>query len=107
MAVGVSSPALLHLTGLNFIVTPTKCERPADVVSIALFVWAYTETSLIMVLGTPVLAITWRCRAGADFSCRGFQSSPWVVTIAVPASFWFYSHPRVHMILPSMGVSAR
>ena len=47
------------LTGLNFIVTIHKMRCPGMTwFRLPLFVWANYATALIMVLGTPVLAIT-------------------------------------------------
>ena len=47
------------LTGLNFIVTIHKMRAPGMTWSrLPLFVWAHYATSLIQVLGTPVMAIT-------------------------------------------------
>jgi cytochrome c oxidase subunit 1 len=73
-----------------------------------LFVWATYATSVILVLATPVLAMTLSLVAIE----RGFQ-----VGIFDPALggdpllfqhlFWFYSHPAVYiMILPAMGVAS-
>ncbi|HEX9371389.1 MAG TPA: cbb3-type cytochrome c oxidase subunit I, partial [Roseiflexaceae bacterium] len=46
-------------TGLNFIVTIHKMRAPGMTwFRLPLFIWAIYATSLIMVLGTPVLAIT-------------------------------------------------
>ena len=47
------------LTGLNFIVTIHTMRAPGMTwFRLPLFVWSHYATSLIMVLGTPVLAIT-------------------------------------------------
>src|SRR5262249_59922974 len=47
------------LTGLNFIVSIHRMRAPGLTwFRLPLFVWALYATSLIMVLGTPVLAIT-------------------------------------------------
>ena len=47
------------LTGLNFIVTIHRMRAPGLTwFRLPLFVWAHYATSLIMVLGTPVVAIT-------------------------------------------------
>src|SRR5229473_4621570 len=47
------------LTGLNFIVTIHKMRAPGLTWwRLPLFVWAHYATSLIMVLGTPVIAVT-------------------------------------------------
>jgi cytochrome c oxidase subunit I len=47
------------LTGLNFIVTIHKMRAPGMTwFRLPLFIWAHYATSLIQVLGTPVIAIT-------------------------------------------------
>src|SRR5260370_33626816 len=47
------------LTGLNFIVTVHRLRAPGmTLFRLPLFVWAHYATSLIQVLGTPVLAVT-------------------------------------------------
>src|SRR5918911_2204074 len=47
------------LTGLNFIVTIHKMRAPGMTWSrLPLFIWAHYATSLIQILGTPVVAIT-------------------------------------------------
>ena len=72
-----------------------------------LFIWSHYATSLIMVLGTPVLAITLLLVAsGARFSASA-SSIPKLGgdPILFQHLFWFYSHPAVYiMILPAMGV---
>jgi len=71
-----------------------------------LFVWAHYATSLIMILGTPVVAVTillvFLERAfGFGFFDPRLGGDP----ILFQHLFWFYSHPAVYiMILPSMGV---
>jgi cytochrome c oxidase subunit 1 len=95
------------LTGLNFIVTIHKMRAPGLTwFRLPLFVWSHYATSLVMILGTPVIAIT-VALVGLE---RGFR-----IGIFDPALggdpilfqhlFWFYSHPAVYiMILPAMGV---
>ncbi len=95
------------LTGLNFIVTIHKMRAPGLTwFRLPLFIWAHYATSVIQVLGTPVLAIT--------IFLAGIERI-WGVGIFDPAlggdpvlfqhMFWFYSHPAVYiMILPGMGV---
>lgn len=47
------------LTGLNFIVTIHKMRAPGLTwFRLPLFIWSHYATSLIQVLGTPVIAIT-------------------------------------------------
>lgn len=95
------------LTGLNFLVTIHKMRAPGLTwFRLPLFIWAHYATSVIQILGTPVLAIT-VFLAGVE--------RIWGVGIFDPAlggdpvlfqhMFWFYSHPAVYiMILPGMGV---
>ncbi|MBI4537324.1 MAG: cbb3-type cytochrome c oxidase subunit I [candidate division NC10 bacterium] len=95
------------LTGLNFLVTIHKMRAPGLSWSrLPLFVWAHYATSLIMILGTPVVAIT-LLMVGLE---RGlgiglFDPALGGDPILFQHLFWFYSHPAVYiMILPSMGV---
>jgi cytochrome c oxidase subunit 1 len=95
------------LTGLNFIVTTHKLRAPGVTwFRLRLFVWSLYSTSIILVLATPVLAITLTLMAVERI---------WKVGIFNPVLggdpvlfqhlFWFYSHPAVYiMILPGMGV---
>ena len=95
------------LTGLNFIVTIHKMRAPGLTwLRLPLFVWAHYATSLIMVLGTPVLAIT-IALVGVErmFGLGIFDPSLGGDPILFQHLFWFYSHPAVYiMILPGMGV---
>ncbi len=95
------------LTGLNFIVTIHKMRAPGLTWSrLPLFIWAHYATSLIQVLGTPVLAITIVLVAlerglGIGIFDPALGGDP----LLFQHLFWFYSHPAVYiMILPSMGV---
>ncbi len=95
------------LTGLNFIITIQKMRAPGMTwFRMPLFLWSLFATSIIMVLGTPVIAIT------LALMC---VERVWTVGIFNPKlggdpvlfqhMFWFYSHPAVYiMILPGMGV---
>ncbi|GIV79314.1 cytochrome c oxidase subunit I [Litorilinea aerophila] len=108
MAVGIFIAGFSSIfTGINIIVTVHKLRAPGMTwFRLPLFVWAQYATALIMVLGTPVLAITLLLVAVERL---------WGVGIFDPALggdpllfqhlFWFYSHPAVYiMILPGMGV---
>src|SRR5450756_2874054 len=95
------------LTGLNFIVTVHRMRAPGLTwFRLPLFVWAHYATSLIMILGTPVLAIS----IVLVFLERVFRIGVFDPRIGgdpllFQHLFWFYSHPAVYiMILPSMGV---
>jgi cytochrome c oxidase subunit 1 len=94
-------------TGLNFIVTVHRMRAPGMTWSrLPLFVWAHYATSVIMVLGTPVLAITLVLVAlERVFHIGIFDARLGGDPILFQHLFWFYSHPAVYiMILPSMGV---
>src|SRR5262249_18442748 len=71
-----------------------------------LFIWAHYATSLIMVLGTPVIAITvFLVFLERAFRIGLFDPALGGDPILFQHLFWFYSHPAVYiMILPSMGV---
>ena len=71
-----------------------------------LFCWSNYATSLIMVLGTPVLAITLLLVAlERAFHIGIFDPQLGGDPLLFQHLFWFYSHPAVYiMILPGMGV---
>jgi cytochrome c oxidase subunit 1 len=95
------------MTGLNFIVTIHRMRAPGMTwFRLPLFVWAHYATSLIMVLGTPVLAIT-VLLVGLErtFHIGVFDPAYGGDPILFQHMFWFYSHPAVYiMVLPTMGV---
>src|SRR5260221_786314 len=95
------------LTGLNFIVTVHTMRAPGMTwMRLPLFVWAHYATSIIFVLGTPVIAIT-LLLAGLErmFRLGFFNPAYGGDPILFQHLFWFYSHPAVYiMILPAMGV---
>ncbi len=95
------------LTGLNFIVTIHKMRAPGMTWNrLPLFIWSNYATSLIQVLGTPVLAITILLLAAERLAHIGiFDPAIGGDPILFQHMFWFYSHPAVYiMILPGMGV---
>ena len=71
-----------------------------------LFVWSLYSTSLILVLATPVLAITLALVALERFAGVGvFDPQLGGDPLLFQHLFWFYSHPAVYiMILPGFGV---
>ncbi|MGB9692873.1 MAG: cytochrome c oxidase subunit I [Candidatus Sumerlaeaceae bacterium] len=94
-------------TGLNFMVTIHKMRAPGMTwFRLPLFVWAHYATSIIMLLGTPVLAITILLVAVERIWKVGlFDPSLGGDPLLFQHLFWFYSHPAVYiMILPAMGV---
>jgi cytochrome c oxidase subunit 1 len=95
------------LTGLNFIVTIHKMRAPGLTwFRLPLFIWAMYATSIIQILGTPVLAITIVLLAAERLLHVGiFDPKIGGDPILFQHLFWFYSHPAVYiMILPGMGV---
>jgi cytochrome c oxidase subunit 1 len=95
------------LTGLNFIVTIHKMRAPGMTwFRMPLFIWAMYGTSLVMVLGTPVVALTlFLLVLERVFQIGIFSPALGGDPILFQHLFWFYSHPAVYiMILPGMGV---
>jgi cytochrome c oxidase subunit 1 len=95
------------LTGLNFIVTVHTMRAPGMTwFRLPLFIWSMYATSLIMILGTPVIAITVLLVALERLAHVGiFDPALGGDPVLFQHMFWFYSHPAVYiMILPSMGV---
>jgi cytochrome c oxidase subunit 1 len=95
------------LTGLNFIVTVHKMRAPGLTwFRLPLFIWSLYATSIIMVLATPVLAMTLALMALERIWGLGvFDPKLGGDPILFQHLFWFYSHPAVYiMILPGMGV---
>jgi cytochrome c oxidase subunit 1 len=95
------------LTGLNFIVTIHTMRAPGLTwFRLPLFIWAHYATSLIMILGTPVLAISIVLVALERGLRIGiFDPALGGDPLLFQHLFWFYSHPAVYiMILPAMGV---
>ena len=94
-------------TGLNFIVTIHRMRAPGMTWNrMPLFLWAMYATSIIQVLGTPVVAITIVLVALERlFHVGVFDPKLGGDPLLFQHLFWFYSHPAVYiMILPSMGV---
>jgi cytochrome c oxidase subunit 1 len=95
------------LTGLNFIVTIHTMRAPGMTwFRMPLFVWAHYATSIIMILGTPVIAVTLLSVVAERALHLGlFDPALGGDPVLFQHLFWFYSHPAVYiMILPSMGV---
>jgi len=95
------------LTGLNFVVTIHRMRAPGMTWSrLPLFIWAHYATSIIQLLGTPVLAITLLLVVFERLFHLGiFDPTRGGDPLLFQHLFWFYSHPAVYiMILPSMGV---
>jgi cytochrome c oxidase subunit 1 len=95
------------LTGLNFIVTIHTMRAPGMTwFRLPLFVWSHYATSLIMVLGTPVIAISMVLITFERLAHIGiFDPALGGDPVLFQHLFWFYSHPAVYiMVLPGMGV---
>ncbi|HSG01887.1 MAG TPA: cbb3-type cytochrome c oxidase subunit I [Vicinamibacterales bacterium] len=95
------------LTGFNFIVTVHRMRAPGLTwFRLPLFVWAQYATSLVMILGTPVVAITLVLMiAERSLGLGIFDPALGGDPVLFQHLFWFYSHPAVYiMILPAMGV---
>jgi cytochrome c oxidase subunit 1 len=95
------------LTGLNFLITIHKMRAPGMTwFRLPLFIWSLYSTSIILVLATPVLAITLLAISverlwGVGIFDPNLGGDP----VLFQHMFWFYSHPAVYiMILPGMGV---
>ena len=95
------------VTGVNFIATVHFLRAKGMTwFRLPLFVWSIYATSLVMVLATPVLAISLLLVIAERAFCLPifdprFGGDP----ILFQHLFWFYSHPAVYiMVLPAMGV---
>src|SRR4249920_3667951 len=95
------------LTGLNFLVTIHTMRAPGMTwFRLPMFVWTHYATAVVMILGTPVVAIT-LALAGLErvLHLGLFDPALGGDPILFQHLFWFYSHPAVYiMILPAMGV---
>ncbi|HEX3882627.1 MAG TPA: cytochrome c oxidase subunit I [Stellaceae bacterium] len=95
------------LTGLNFVVTIHRLRAPGLTwYRLPIFCWSTYATSLILMLATPVLAVTLMLVAAEHFFHLGvFDPAYGGDPLLFQHMFWFYSHPAVYiMILPGMGV---
>jgi cytochrome c oxidase subunit 1 len=108
MAAGIFVAGFASIaTGINFIVTVHKLRAPGLTwFRLPLFVWSIYATSIIMVLATPVLAITLvLMMLERGFGVGIFDPHLGGDPLLFQHLFWFYSHPAVYiMILPGMGV---
>ena len=95
------------MTALNFVVTIHRMRAPGMTWHrLPLFVWAIYATSVVMLLATPVLAMTVLIVAAERVLGTGlFDPGRGGDPLLFQHMFWFYSHPAVYiMILPAMGV---
>ena len=101
--VGLSS----ILTGLNFLVTiHTMRAHGMTWYRMPLFIWGMYATSVIQVLATPVIGMTFILLvAERIFGVGFFDPAKGGDPLLFQHFFWFYSHPVVYvMILPAMGI---
>ena len=94
-------------TAINFIVTIHKMRAPGLTwFRLPLFIWSMYATSVIIVLGTPVVAITLLLVMVERLLHIGiFSPELGGDPVLFQHMFWFYSHPAVYiMILPSLGI---
>jgi cytochrome c oxidase subunit 1 len=97
------------LTGLNFIVTIHEMRAPGMTwFRLPLFIWSMYATSLILVLATPVLAMTLMLMGiERTFGIGVFDPDLGGDPLLFQHLFWFYSHPAVYiMVVPAMGVAS-
>ncbi|HEY7333824.1 MAG TPA: cytochrome c oxidase subunit I [Bryobacteraceae bacterium] len=95
------------LTGLNFIATIHRMRCPGLTwFRLPLFIWSMYATSLVLVIATPVLAITLLMVAVERiFQVGIFDPALGGDPLLFQHMFWFYSHPAVYvMVLPGMAV---
>jgi cytochrome c oxidase subunit 1 len=94
-------------TGVNFIVTTHMLRAPGLTwFRLPLFVWSMYTTAVIIVLATPVLAISLLLvMAERWLGLPIFDPARGGDPILFQHLFWFYSHPAVYiMVVPAMGV---
>ncbi|MBZ5605584.1 MAG: cytochrome c oxidase subunit I [Acidobacteriia bacterium] len=95
------------MTGLNFIATVHRMRAPGMTwFRLPMFIWSHYATSLILVLATPILAVTLLLVAVERiFQVGIFDPALGGDPVLFQHMFWFYSHPAVYiMILPAMAV---
>lgn len=94
-------------TGLNFIVTIHKMRAPGMTWDrLPLYVWGHYATSIVILLGTPVVAITlFMVVLERSFGIGIFDPKFGGDPVLFQHLFWFYSHPAVYiMVLPGMAI---
>ena len=94
-------------TGVNLVATVHKMRCPGMTwFRMPLFVWAIYATSVIILLGTPVVAITLLLLVFERmFHLPIFSPELGGDPVLFQHMFWFYSHPAVYiMILPGFGI---
>ncbi|HSU58691.1 MAG TPA: cytochrome c oxidase subunit I [Bryobacteraceae bacterium] len=95
------------LTALNFVVTIHRMRAPGLTwFKLPVFIWSMYANSLVLILNTPVLAITLVMIAVERIAKVGiFDPALGGDPVLFQHMFWFYSHPAVYtMVLPGMAV---
>ena len=95
------------LTGLNFVVTIHTLRAPGMTwFRMPIFCWTMYATSLIFLLGTPVITVALiLLLMERAFHIGIFDPALGGDPVLFEHLFWFYSHPAVYiMVLPGMGV---
>ena len=95
------------LTALNFIATVHRMRAPGLTwFKLPIFIWSMYANSVVLILNTPVLAITLVMIAVERIAKVGiFDPSLGGDPVLFQHMFWFYSHPAVYtMVLPGMAV---
>jgi cytochrome c oxidase subunit 1 len=96
-------------TGINFIATTHTLRAPGLTwFRLPLFVWSMYAVAAVMVLATPVLAVTLLLVVVERvLGLPIFEATLGGDPLLFQHLFWFYSHPAVYiMILPAMGVAS-
>ncbi len=94
-------------TAVNFIATIHKMRAPGMTwFRLPLYVWSHYSTAIVIILGTPVVAITlFLVVVERTFGFGVFSAELGGDPVLFQHLFWFYSHPAVYiMILPAFGV---
>lgn len=95
------------MTGLNFVATIHRMRAPGLTwFKLPIFIWSMYANSLVLILNTPVLAITLVMVAVERiFQVGIFDPALGGDPVLFQHLFWFYSHPAVYtMVLPGMAV---
>jgi cytochrome c oxidase subunit 1 len=95
------------MTSLNFIATIHRMRAPGLTwFRLPIFIWSMYANSVILVLNTPVLAITLVMVGVERIAKVGiFDPALGGDPVLFQHLFWFYSHPAVYtMVLPGMAV---
>jgi cytochrome c oxidase subunit 1 len=96
-------------TGINFVVTTHKMRAPGMTwFRLPLFVWSMYATGVVILLGTPVVAITlFLVVLERTLQFPIFNPELGGDPVLFQHLFWFYSHPAVYiMILPAFAVQS-